>query len=86
MFEVDEAKKVSYIFWDIPQDEGLLGDARNINLQGQSDWYMVFAVSGYPYFMDRGRGPVSFQISASSEERPPFYPYAPALDKLDIVY
>ncbi|WP_281557599.1 hypothetical protein [Thalassomonas sp. RHCl1] len=87
-FEVDHVNKRTIIYWDITQDEGLLGDAINIDFQSASDWHISFAMSGFPYFDHRRRTePSNFTFSISSEQAAglPHY-YTPTLEQIEIVY
>ncbi|WDE01606.1 hypothetical protein [Thalassomonas actiniarum] len=86
-FKVAHANKRTIIYWDIPRDEGLLGDAININFQSASDWHISFAMSGFPYFSQRRAEPSNFTFSISSEQAAglPHY-YTPTLEQIEIVY
>ncbi|KAA1164391.1 hypothetical protein EU508_02360 [Pseudoalteromonas fuliginea] len=66
-FEVDSANQESIIRWNIPRSEGRFGNAKLFSNIAQANWYMTFAVKGYPYFK-RGRGGANaFQVSLTSE-------------------
>ena len=62
------------------------GDARNINLYGQSDWHMTFVLNGYPYFKHHRGSPVNFEIIITSEMQPYSQYYTPTLNAIEIVY
>ena len=85
-FFVDDVRKETIIRWNIPQEEGFFGDARNINLYGQSDWHMTFVLNGYPYFKHHRGSPVNFEIIITSEMQPYSQYYTPTLNAIEIVY
>lgn len=75
--EVDTVNKESIIRWNIPRAEGRFGNAKLFSNIAQANWYMTFAVKGFPYFKRRGSTaqPKAFQISITSEQAARFGNY-----------
>ena len=84
--EIDSVNKRTIIRWNIPREEGFFGDIGSFSNLGQANWYITFAVKGYPYFQHgRGGQARSFQISVTSEESPRFGNYySPVLPKITL--
>ncbi|MCF2827238.1 MULTISPECIES: Hint domain-containing protein [unclassified Pseudoalteromonas] len=66
-FEVDTVNQESIIRWNIPRSEGRFGNAKLFSNIAEANWYMTFAVKGYPYFKKGRGGAVAFQVSLTSE-------------------
>ncbi len=88
-FDVDTVAKETLISWDIPREEGRFGNAKLFSNIAEANWYITFAVKGYPYFIKRGRGATAraFQISITSEEAARFGNYySTILPKIKLGY
>ncbi|PAJ76231.1 hypothetical protein CJF42_00620 [Pseudoalteromonas sp. NBT06-2] len=88
-FDVDTEAKETLISWDIPREEGRFGNAKLFSNIAEANWYITFAVKGYPYFIKRGRGATAraFQISITSEEAARFGNYySTILPKIKLGY
>ncbi|MCV2885691.1 Hint domain-containing protein [Aestuariibacter sp. AA17] len=87
-FDVDPDKKETLISWNIPRAEGRFGNAKLFSNIAEANWYITFAVKGFPYF-NHGRGgrESNFQISITSEEASRFGNYyTPVLPKIKLGY
>ncbi|MFC3033642.1 Hint domain-containing protein [Pseudoalteromonas fenneropenaei] len=75
--EVDTVNQESIIRWNIPRAEGRFGNAKLFSNIAQANWYMTFAVKGFPYFKRRGANAEArpFQISITSEQAARFGNY-----------
>ena len=85
---VDNVNRQSIIRWNIPRDEGRFGNALWFSNIAEANWYMTFAVQGYPFFTNsRGRGPYPFQLVVSSEAAARFGSFnSPVLPKMKLDY
>jgi hypothetical protein len=89
ILEVDDVNKTTKLGWDIPRPEGVFGNALLFSNRDEVLWNITFAVHGYPFFQEggRGRGASNFQIALSTEENARFGNfYAPVLKKLKFGY